>query len=95
MTSPPTPGGDTGVLSVGPEERVLYRATSRPNVPHGTGDVFSAMIAAGLGVGRALGLLQALVEASTGAPHLAIVGAAERWKRAPAISGVRPGSTER
>ena len=94
VTSPPTPGGDTGVLSVGPEGRMLYRAACLPNVPHGTGDVFSALIAAGLGVDAALGLLQALVEASAGAPHLAIVEAAERWKGAAAIAGVRLAPTE-
>ena len=60
VTSPPIPGGDTGVLAVGPGGDALFRAHSFANVPNGAGDAFSAMIAAGLTVGAALGHLQAL-----------------------------------
>jgi pyridoxine kinase len=63
----------------------LYRATHVASVPNGAGDVFSALIAADLAVDAALGHLQALVEASSGADHLRIVGAAGRWTRAPAV----------
>jgi pyridoxine kinase len=56
-------------------------------VPNGAGDVFSALIAAGLPVGAALGHLQALIGASAGAGHLEIVGSAGLWKRAAAIDG--------
>ena len=86
VTSPPLPGGDTGVLVVGPSGDALFRAHSFADVPNGAGDAFSAMIAAGLTVGAALGHLQALVEASAGADHLNIIGAADRWTRAPAIA---------
>ena len=85
VTSPPVPGGETGVLAVGPGGERLFRTPIVGNVPKGAGDVFSALIAAGLPVGAALGNLQALVAASSGAQHLDIVGSADRWKQAAAI----------
>jgi pyridoxine kinase len=54
-------------------------------VPNGTGDVFSALVAAGLPPGAALGMVQALVAESLGAPHLRIAEAAGIWTRAAAI----------
>jgi len=89
VTSPPIPDGDTGVFVVGPHEEALFRAPRIANVPHGSGDAFSAMIAAGVSVGAVLGHLQALVEASSGADRLAIVSAADRWIRAPVIASER------
>jgi hypothetical protein len=53
--------------------------------------VLSALLAAGLSPGAALGKLQALVTASLGAPHLRIAESAADWTRAaeiaPAIDG--------
>jgi pyridoxine kinase len=80
------PGGDTGILAVGRDGEARYRTTHVASAPKGSGDVFSARIAAGLTVHAALGHLQALVEASSGATHLQIVGAADRWTQASAIS---------
>jgi pyridoxine kinase len=86
VTSPPVRGGDTGAMAIGRDgETALFRTARLDNVPHGVGDAFSAMIAAGLDVGAALGHLQALVEASAGAEHLNIVGSVDRWRTAPAI----------
>ena len=89
VTSPPISDGHSGVFAVGANEEALFRTPRIANVPNGAGDAFSAMIAAGLSVGAALGHLQALVEASSGADRLAIVSAADRWTRAPAIASER------
>ena len=95
VTSPPLPDGDTGVLAVGPQGEALFRTRRLSKVPNGAGDAFSALIAAGLTVGAALGHLRALVEASSGADHLAIVTAADHWTRASEIASVRlPGAEE-
>ena len=89
VTSPPISDGHSGVFAVGANEEALFRTPRIADVPNGAGDAFSAMIAAGLSVGAALGHLQALVEASSGADRLAIVSAADRWTRAPAIASER------
>jgi pyridoxine kinase len=87
VTSAPVSGTDTGVLAVAAGGAALFRNRRIEDVPHGAGDVFSALIAAGLSAGAALGHLRCLVEASQGAPHLHIVGSAERWTRAGPVSG--------
>ena len=90
VTSPPLPADETGILALDRHGETLFRTPRLDDVPNGAGDVFSALIAAGLPVGAALGHLQALIEASAGAGHLDIVGSAERWKRAAAIDGGPP-----
>jgi pyridoxine kinase len=90
VTSPPLSSGQTGLLALTDAGATLYgtpRADAR-RVPHGTGDVFSALIAGGLSPGAALGHLQALVDASLGAPHLRIAETADSWRAAPAVGGV-------
>ncbi|MCE8431513.1 pyridoxal kinase [Rhodovulum sulfidophilum] len=85
VTSPPLGPEATGVLAVRGAQRELFRTLRRGSVPHGVGDAFAAMIAAGLAPGEALGRLDALVLCSIGAPCLAIASAAPRWISAPAI----------
>ena len=96
VTSPPISDGHSGVFAVGANEEALFRTPRIANVPHGAGDAFSAMIAAGLSVGAALGHLQALVEASSGADRLAIVSArtAGHEPRRSRASGFPPRRTE-
>ena len=85
VTSPPVPGA-TGVLDVGAGAPVLYPTPRIPDVPHGAGDVLSALVAAGLDPGGAVGRLAALCAASAGAPHLAIIPP-EPWRDAPPVLG--------
>jgi pyridoxine kinase len=87
VTSAPLPGGDTGVLEVEAGHARRFPVPCRAGVPHGTGDVLAALLAAGLDSGAALGRLQALIEASLGADHLAIAEAARDWVDAPPILG--------
>jgi len=94
LTSPPLGAGDTGVLDIAPARAILYRTASCDGVPHGVGDAFSAMIAAGLSVGAALGHLDALIRDSLGAPHLRIAAAAPRWRLAAPIPGAPHPLTE-
>ena len=85
VTSPPMPGGDTGVLEVSADETRLYHSQRRKLVPKGAGDVFSALVGAGLTTGAALGCLLALIDASIGAPHLAIAGGVRAWQDATPV----------
>lgn len=85
VTSPPITGGDTGILEVSGSETLLYRTHRRALAPKGVGDVFSALIAAGLPTGAALGHLDALIEASIGAEHLAIADGVGAWRDAPPV----------
>lgn len=80
LTSPPVPGA-TGVLDVAQGAAVLYPAPPVARVPHGVGDVFAALVAAGVSPGAAVGHLSALCRASTCAPHLALVPS-DTWRRA-------------
>lgn len=86
-TSAPMGAAHTGLLTMTADHQTaLYRVRKHAAVPHGVGDVFAAMLAAGDAPGAALGKLQALIEASLGAPHLAIAASAEQWRRAPPIA---------
>ncbi|MEQ8899445.1 MAG: pyridoxal kinase [Roseovarius sp.] len=89
VTSPPLGAAETGVLSVTADGADLYRTGRVPEVPHGIGDVFAALVAAGLPVGRALGHVAALAEVSRGRDHLAIVEGAARWTGAAPITSER------
>ena len=86
VTSVPGAPGETGVMEV-PGAR-LWRMPWRDGVPHGPGDVFAALVAAGHDVSAALGRLQALVEASLGADHLRIAERAADWTVAPPLAPV-------
>lgn len=85
VTSMPAPVGMTGLLSVTHHAPLVWTTTRHEGVPQGVGDVFSALIAAGLPAGTALGHLHSLIEASLGAPHLRIAESAARWTRAAAL----------
>ena len=82
VTSPPISGEETGVLEVSVDEARLYRTRRQKLRPNGAGDVFSALIGAGLSTGAALGHLHALIDASIGAPHLAIADGVSAWRHA-------------
>lgn len=91
VTSAPFEGAQTGVLAVTSSRAETFQAprASQDNlVPHSVGDVFSALIAAGLPTGHALGHLQALIEDSLGAPHLRIAETAPQWTMSHPIAGV-------
>jgi pyridoxine kinase len=67
----------------------LYRTDhlgGETTVPHGVGDVFAALVTAGLPAGAALGHLRALIGESLGAPHLRIAEAAAVWRAAKPIA---------
>lgn len=89
VTSAPVSRGQTGVLTVGPEAPLLYPVTRLDGVPHGVGDVFSALVAANETAGSAVGKLDALVQGSLDAPHLRIAELARDWTTAPAIAATQ------
>lgn len=79
VTSAPLGPGRTGVLAGDTDGSQVYATTRFDGVPHGVGDVFSALIAAGLSTGTALGHLQALISHSVSKDHLRIIEASEHW----------------
>ena len=85
VTSAPAGSGRTGVLDCADGMAQLFEAPLLEGVPHGVGDAFSAMIAAGCQTGQALGHLQTLIAKSLGADHLRIVESAPAWIRAAPI----------
>lgn len=88
LTSAPFEGDHTGVLAVTPEGAEAFPVPRAPRahlVPHGVGDVFSALVAAGLPTGQALGHLQDLIARSLDAPHLRIAEAAALWSKASPV----------
>ncbi|SNS97705.1 hypothetical protein [Antarctobacter heliothermus] len=64
----------------------IHPAPLRDGVPHGVGDVFAALIAAGVPLGMALGHLSALIDNSLHAPHLRIAETAATWTRAAPLT---------
>jgi pyridoxine kinase len=93
VTSSPMGPGETGVLEVMAGSFTLYRTDrvrGAASVPHGVGDVFSALIAAGLAPGAALGHLRALIDESLDAPHLRIAERAAVWREAKPIVAEAP-----
>lgn len=64
-------------------EAVTSVTVPRQNsVPNGTGDMFSALIAAGWPLGRATSALSTVIAASHGHSHLAIVETSDQWLNA-------------
>lgn len=86
LTSPPLKRGHTGVLQVSPKAVTLWQTPLRDGVPHGVGDVFSGLIAAGLPPAQALGHLDALIRASLKSPHLRIAETASVWTEAAPVA---------
>ena len=88
VTSAPAGPGRTGCLDVAgatdPAPRLLTTPLQQ-GVPHGVGDAFSALIAAGCEPPAALGHLQALIMSSLGTGHLRIAETAPAWLRAPPV----------
>lgn len=74
--------GMTGLLRVSGAAREVWSVPVMEAVPQGVGDVFAALVAAGLPVAQALGHLQALIAESLGAPHLRIVESLDIWRNA-------------
>ena len=89
VTSAPVDPHETGVLTLTKGNSLVVRTPRYPDVPHGIGDAFAAMIAADIPVEQALGHLLALANVSRGKDHLDIVGGARDWLPAPAIPGER------
>ncbi|ARE38714.1 Pyridoxal kinase [Rhodovulum sp. P5] len=85
LTSPPLGDGRTGIIAVTADGGTQFCTPLREDVPHGVGDAFAAMIAAGLEVGAALGHLDRLIGDSQGAPHLRIVETRHQWVAAPPV----------
>ncbi|MGI9480136.1 MAG: PfkB family carbohydrate kinase [Hyphomicrobiaceae bacterium] len=54
--------------------------------PNGTGDMFSALIAAGWSLERATSALSTIIAASGGDNHLAIIGASGQWLNARPVT---------
>lgn len=82
LTSAPAGPDRIGVFRVAQGDEGLWSAPLRRGVPNGVGDVFAALVAAGIPTGQALGHLDVLITASFGAPHLRIAESAARWSRA-------------
>jgi pyridoxine kinase len=76
--------GRLGTMHVAPGIAQTWSVPHRTGVPHGVGDVFSALLSAGLPIGAALGRLDVLIAESLGAPHLRIAESAAQW------TGARP-----
>jgi pyridoxine kinase len=67
-------------------DRARYTRHRRlANVPNGTGDVFSALIASGWDLPHTAAALDRLADLSTGLDHLRIVEAADQWRSAPPL----------
>lgn len=88
LTSPPF-AGRTGLLRVRPETVERLETPLQSGVPHGVGDVLSALVAGGLDAGAALGHLSALIGQSLDAPHLRIAESAPLWTRAAPVTPTR------
>lgn len=72
-------------IDVRPTTAATVSFARQAGVPNGTGDMFSALIAAGWPLARATGALNAAITESLGRDHLAIVPASHRWATAPAL----------
>ncbi len=91
VTSAPLGSEKTGILSLSGGEFHEYCTPRYPDVPHGVGDVFAALIAANFQVGQAVGYVHGLARSSQGQEHLNIVDASADWVSAPAIAATRKG----
>jgi len=77
--SVPVSSGSIGIVDVHPETAELYTVDLRTNVPNGTGDMFSALIAANRSIGSAIASLNNVIEASLNEEHLQIISTEPSW----------------
>ncbi|MBU2533390.1 MAG: DUF429 domain-containing protein, partial [Alphaproteobacteria bacterium] len=97
------PAGDGMIanIEVTATTETIITIARHQGVPNGTGDMFSALIAAGYDLQDASDAMEAVITASLGNDHLAIVAAAERWRhpgraqdrRQPATPSPEPGKS--
>lgn len=82
----PAAGDRLANILVGPKTITAASMPRLTGVPNGTGDMFSALIAAGWPVERATAALGAVIGASRDCGHLAIVESADLWRTAPPLA---------
>lgn len=77
------PDGDGHIanIEITPERTAPTRHSLLRDIPKGTGDVFSGLIAAGWSLPRTAQALETLAGLSQGRDHLAIVETADQWTR--------------
>jgi len=75
VTSVPMSESHIGIADVTPDAAVSYSIPRLDEVPKGTGDMLSGLIAAGLPLDSAISTLQATIQLSLGQNHLNLVAA--------------------
>jgi pyridoxine kinase len=102
VTSAAQQDGRISTLMVGPEGNFVCDAVYRPNVPHGTGDFFAALVlghrlngeTAAMALGRAAAGVDAAIAASAGRNELELSASQEVWAHAAPLPVRRlPGVT--
>jgi pyridoxine kinase len=102
VTSAAQQDGRISTLMVGPEGNFVCDAVWRPNVPHGTGDFFAALVlghqlngeSAAVGLGRAAAAVDVSIAASAGRNELELSAPQDAWAHAAPLPARRlPGVT--
>lgn len=86
VTSPPLSQSETGLLRVDSDGITVWSRPFLEQVPHGVGDVFSALVCAGVTPAQALGYLDTLIRHSLGEDHLRIAETSAVWSKAAALA---------
>jgi pyridoxine kinase len=102
VTSAARQDGRISTLMVGPEGNFVCDAVWRPNVPHGTGDFFAALVlghqlngeSAVMALGRAAAAVDVSIAASAGRNELELAASQDGWAHAAPLPVRRlPGMT--
>ncbi|MEQ1612504.1 MAG: bifunctional hydroxymethylpyrimidine kinase/phosphomethylpyrimidine kinase, partial [Hyphomicrobiaceae bacterium] len=64
----------------------VCRVQRRDHVPHGTGDLLSALLLTPLSLGQAVGCVDAAIEASQGQDELQLIGNTSLWLNAAPVT---------
>jgi pyridoxine kinase len=85
--SVPVSSAAIGILDSQPDTAELFTVELRDKVPNGTGDMFSALIAAGRPLERAAASLKSVIDASIGEDHLQIIASEPAWNGTATVPG--------
>jgi len=84
-TSIPLGGDKLLTMQIEPANAFGCQVTRQEHVPHGTGDLLSALLLAGQALGQAVASVDAAIDQSRGYDELQLIAAQKTWLSAPAF----------
>lgn len=87
-TSIPTHDDMLATLEITPADALMLRVARRARVPNGTGDLLSALVAAGIRIATAVAIVDAVIAESSGSEELRLDLSRRSWREASPLDAI-------